>query len=249
MIDIVIPLRNDSKWDNNEIRYCLRSVEKHLTDIRDVYIIGHKPKFLQNVKHIEMRDTSQWATVNIRKKLLAACDNPEVSPNFLYMNDDHYLLESYKKDHFYYCGTLDEALQSSKHSIYTQIIRNTIYRLGGYAPYYDVHTPVLINKEVFTESMNQDPGESAWPLNPNEWHFCWGGYLIKSTYCNYLFSKYKPVFDTTKVEDGKVRHYMSYPQLKEFIMSRPVLSSTDDVLIDMRLLLQELYPEKSKYEI
>lgn len=248
MIDIVIPLRNDSKWENNEIRYCLRSVEKHLDNIRDVYIIGHKPKFLTNVKHIPMRDTSQWVTVNIRKKLLAACDHPDISPNFLYMNDDHYLLESFDKDHFYYCGTLQEAEGSTNHSIYRQIIRNTIYRMSSTSLNYDIHTPVLINKKVFVESMNQEPGESAWPLNPNEWHPCWGGYLIKSTYCSYLMSKY-PMFHSRFAKDGKVRNYMSYPQLKEFIMSRPVLSSSDQVLIDMQLLLKELYPNKSKYEI
>lgn len=245
MIDIVIPLRNDSKWDNNEIRYCLRSVEKHLTGIRDVYIIGHKPKFLQNVKHVPMRDTSQWATVNIRKKLLAACDNPEVSENFLYMNDDHYLLEDYKKDVFYHQGPLIGTHNRSKNSIYRKIILNTMEVVGQYHNDFDIHTPVLINKHVFQKSMNQ----VSWDFNPNEWNEKWGGYLIKTTYIHSLFRDY-PQFHSREAEDGKVRDpkadWADIAYLSQFT---PVISSSDIVGKGMVKFLERMFPEKSKYEI
>ena len=48
MIDIVYALGSGSKWDNNELRYSLRSLEKNFLDLRNIYIVGTFPHFLQD---------------------------------------------------------------------------------------------------------------------------------------------------------------------------------------------------------
>ena len=48
MIDVVYILGDGSKWGNNEIKYSLRSLEKYGKNIRDVYICGNKPYFVNN---------------------------------------------------------------------------------------------------------------------------------------------------------------------------------------------------------
>jgi hypothetical protein len=244
MIDIVIPLRNDSTWNNNEIRYCLRSVEKHLTGIRDVYIIGHKPKFLQNVVHIPMGDSKPYVPLNIRWKLLTACAQHSVSENFLFMNDDHYIMESYKQTVFYHCGLIEEILDTSTNSVYKQIARNTIIRLGSNHYNYDIHTPIIFNKQVFLQAMWQ----WDWDGQKDEWNPEWGGYLIKSVYANLLMKKF-PMFHFQYAEDGKIRGPISHAELERIFRECPVVSSGDIITVGLRSMLEEMFPEKSKYEI
>ena len=50
MIDVVIPLGTGSRWQDNELRYCLRSIEKNLSGVNEVVIVGEKPKWLTNVR-------------------------------------------------------------------------------------------------------------------------------------------------------------------------------------------------------
>jgi hypothetical protein len=39
MIDVVIPLGWGSIWDNQEIKYSLRSFERHLKGIRNIFVV------------------------------------------------------------------------------------------------------------------------------------------------------------------------------------------------------------------
>ena len=51
-MDIVIPLGTGSRWQNNELRFALRSIEKYLTGYDKIFIIGECPSYLQNIIHI-----------------------------------------------------------------------------------------------------------------------------------------------------------------------------------------------------
>lgn len=251
MIDIVIPLRNDSKWNNNEIRYCLRSVEKHLTGIRDVYIIGYKPDFIQNVKHIPMRDHNQWVTVNIRNKVLRACDEPDISEDFLFMNDDHYLMPDFDRTCLYYSGNIAERRSQNTNSIYSQICTNTIEKLGPYAKFYDVHTPIIFNKGLFNAAMNQ----WSWEFSPTNWSQQWGGWLIKTVYVHFIWKHgdwksggYDKRTQFTK--DGKIRNPKAdWADISYLSQFTPVISSSDIVGPGMVKFLERMFPNKSKYEI
>ena len=243
MIDIVIPLRNDSHWQNNEIRYCLRSVEMYLKDIRNVYIVGYKPKFIHNVIHIPTNDPHPWVTFNIRDKLIRACNEVDLSDNFLFMNDDHYIMRSFDQNVYYHHGPIESILKTSHNSIYRRIAQNTIERLGQLRENWDVHTPVMMNKDLVRPALMQHP----WPNTPDYW----GGYLIKSLYCDHFFSSYinRNSVKIEYVADAKIREPLAPSVLKSLSEEVPVISSGDKVYDGLQRLLNNLFPNKSKYEL
>jgi len=107
MIDLVYTIKaNDSTWEDNELRYSLRSIEKYLSGVGQVFIIGDCPDFLTNVIHIPATDEEnrEWKDRNIYRKLLIACNDVRISENFLFVNDDHYLTQPFEagKFPFYY---------------------------------------------------------------------------------------------------------------------------------------------------
>src|SRR5690349_20419873 len=112
-IDVVYPLGKGSRWKNNEIKYSLRSVEKHLQNYGKVFVIGEKPNFLANVNHIPAEDKHPIPDSNIFEKLKTACETKEISDTFLFFNDDHYLLEDFDAEKFpyFYHGTMAEYIK------------------------------------------------------------------------------------------------------------------------------------------
>lgn len=95
--DIIIALANDSRFNYAELRYALRSIEKNLTGYRDIYLIGEKPGWVQNVIHIKQKDTSR-KQYSIYNKFMTAAKTESVSKNFLRWDDDVYLLEKMHVD-------------------------------------------------------------------------------------------------------------------------------------------------------
>ena len=54
---------------DDELRYSLRSVEKHLKNFGKVYIIGNLPSFLKDVVHIPYDDVDRSKETNIYKNI------------------------------------------------------------------------------------------------------------------------------------------------------------------------------------
>ena len=93
-IDIVYALGTGSGWSDNEIRFSLRSIFKNLTNIGQIFIVGEKPAGLKGFIHVEHPDefSSTNADGNIIRKVLRACQDPRVSEKFLFINDDHIII-------------------------------------------------------------------------------------------------------------------------------------------------------------
>jgi hypothetical protein len=235
MIDIVIPHNQSSRWECNELRYTLRSFEMHFELIGNVYIIGHKPSFLQNVIHIPFREKSMYPAINIYQKLKLACETKEVSGAFIYAADDHFLQWQYVYDAAYYHGDLENRLCDPGEPIYNRTIRNTLEHLISSAEprikNFDAHTPMMMGKTNFLAAMSQVDWEKPW------------GYCIKSLYGNHSDLMGAPI-----ESDGKIRASKSYDYLRGFIKDKVCLSSGPDFNDDFKKLLNELYPNKSKYE-
>lgn len=92
-MDVVYILGSGSLANNEEIRYSVRSLEKHLLDLRNVYIIGEDPKNLPNAFHVQSSDKTKEKWKNAYLKVLRACEITELSDEFLLMNDDFFLTE------------------------------------------------------------------------------------------------------------------------------------------------------------
>ncbi len=77
-----------SKWDNNEIRYSLRSIDAAF-DVNWVGITGpEKPAFLTGVTHIPVVLDQFSRYKNMQKQLLAACQREDTPEELILMNDD-----------------------------------------------------------------------------------------------------------------------------------------------------------------
>lgn len=183
MIDIVIPFRS-SQFEDKELFYCLKAIEKFLTGYRNIYIIGDKPKFEGNYIHIQAEDNGKNAQENILNKILVACDTPEISRNFLMMNDDHIMIQPMNVGTFqyYYYGDLHTAWlrknRSGKKGSYALLLKLTGEELEKhqYATYhFDIHVPIIYEKESFKRVMSMYP-----------WKSSKYGFAIKSLYANTL---------------------------------------------------------------
>lgn len=94
-MDAVYILGSGSLCDNLEIKYSLRALEQNMLDLRNVYIIGEKPDFLQNINHVAVKDMFEKGWQNVHVKICNACDIEDLSDEFLLMNDDFFVTDPF----------------------------------------------------------------------------------------------------------------------------------------------------------
>ncbi len=240
MIDIVYVLGVRSKFDNNEIRYSLRSIEKHLKSFGNVYIIGQLPDFLKDVRHIFLDDDHWCKETNIYNKVLRACQENSISDQFLFFNDDHFLNRDYTASEFpfYYrgdIGTLVKKLEIKRpNNKYSRCCKRTwrvLRALNLPTKMFDVHTPIIYDKKKFIEVMTK---------------YDWGyklGFIAKSLYANSLS------IEGVKEYDCKINAQLPIDEMKRYVERRGVWSIGDNALgQSLDMLLKELYPNPSRWE-
>lgn len=234
MIDIVIPLADKTKNNHFELKIALRSMDKFLIETKDVYLIGNCPDWAQNITHIPQKDHPdiKFKERNIFNKITTACNIEDITPHFLFMNDDHFLLQHFSAPEFpyYHRGELYETMKKNKgdyrrtcnHSRRILLNQN-LSTLDA-----DTHCPIVYDKEKFLTTFESIDWQKPW------------GFAIKSLYCNLnnIEMEYYP--------DCKM-HKASYEQMKQKTHGRKFFS-TGMITEDMTRFLLELYPKKSKYE-
>ena len=247
MVSLVMPYRK-SRWDDTEIKYCLRSVQAHLTNYGELFIIGDKPKGIKGYVHIPFVDDTRmvYKERNIYLKVMEAVKDERVSDTFLYINDDHFLNSDYDAETFpYYYG--DWPVKTDMYAETIANTKNTLLSYNSFASsvvgadltspvesflFYDVHCPMVIEKYLFVFAMEQ----SNWDTK--------AGYCMKSIYGNMMVdaSIYYP--------DLKIRQQYPIHELHSMVKDR-LWFSTDDSARDhtTETFLKQLYPNKSKWEI
>lgn len=209
--------------DSTELRYTLRSIDKHLPDVEGVTVIGYSmPLWLRNVTHIQHRDhpAPHMAHRNVWDKLQIVPD-----AKFLFVADDHYLLRDYVAADFpnYYTGTLDEAHAKTRFgNPYHATLQNTIDVLGAKAKAYNTHCPFVIEKKKLAKLAKYD-----W-YKPH-------GYCLKTIYCK----------GGEQAVDLKLRADRN-PDLtgRDWFSTSPTFISRGG-----ERLLKKLFPNKSRYEV
>lgn len=221
-----------AKTEGTELRYSIRSMVKHLTFDR-IFIIGHKPDFLQNVIHIPKDDVYKHDRArNIYEKLLTACYS-DVSEDFISVSDDYFLLTDFNHIPYYYCGSLEGHLKTlSINNYYKGHVQNTYQALlkrDFPTLNFNIHAPIIYNKNKFIEVMTS----FDWDIDK--------GYISKSLYCNSLR------LEGEVMEDYKVRNSKRKPY--EIVKDWPMFSTNEySFNFEMRELLKQLYPVASRYE-
>ena len=217
---IVIPYKD---FNGPELRYTLRGIELFIED-PEITIIGDLPAWVKNVDHIPYNDNPElrFKERNIFEKLLL------YNHDFLFFNDDHFLLEPFSKSTYHYSGMLSEnILQPGNH--FRATIKNTLDCFGEIKNYFR-HSPLFIERGKLEIIRDLD------------WNKEWG-YCIKSIYA-FLHS-----IEGEDYPDLKIRTHHTYAAIKKLIEYRPYFSTGNYAInSDMIKVLEELYPKKSIYE-
>jgi len=228
MIDIVYALGKGSRMKDIELRFSLRAIGKHLSGYGKVFLIGECPEWAQGVTHLPFPDDARLSPDhNIMRKISHACASSDVSNDFLFFNDDHFLLSPFQVEHFpaFYQGDLATYCRLRGLDGYGKRAKSTLDYLKSMdlpIKYFDVHTPILYNKSLFMQHVAAAPG--------------WGGegYIIKSLYANRLQLAGEP-FRDQKINappGPDVKIFSTFPHIKASVTR----------------FLSETFPEQSQFE-
>lgn len=228
-MDIVIPYRLMN--EGVELRFVLRSIEAYLTGITGVFLIGDKPAWLSDkIHYIYYRDSNNMRhrERNIYDKVMVAVREYQVSDDFLFMNDDHFIRQPWQADQWptYAFGLIKDVKTTNQPYIST--LANTMEITGGEAPYLDGHCPIIYNKYLFKKAFKDIHWDKDW------------GYCIKTIYGFHV----KPPLDTA-MKDIKLNGIDGM----KFLVG-PCFSTTDRAFTrQMVQAMENLYPKKSRYEL
>lgn len=152
-LDVVYTLR-EANW-NPQLKYSLRSLEnfKH----RNVFTVGHTPDWVVNTIPIPVKQGVERFK-NTTNNLIAACEHPELSDDFVLMADDIYFLQPVDKIKHYHRGPLGQLVEEEVGGAYRQQRREAyeyLLSLGIKEPLnFDLHVPIVINKHEMLKVLN-----------------------------------------------------------------------------------------------
>lgn len=236
--DLVYIVGKNSCWNDNELRYSLRSVSKYLKNYNRVFIIGELPSFInpQSVVHLPCEDGIGNKALNIKNKILLAAHTSEISENFMFFNDDYFLTADVDaNDYPYYWKCELSHTESINHTIYKQHVQATIKVLTARnhpLKNFDTHKPIIYNKERLKEV-----------IYDYDWSIAYG-YVMRSLYCNTL-----RISGEYKLDNKTVRP-MRLSSWQEMIQGIDCFS-VDDRAVDFifKDFIHGLFSEKSGFEI
>jgi len=145
-----------------DLRYSLRSIAKYYPNNK-VWIIGYKPAWVTNVEYLPVEQKgTKWA--NSTLNVIKACECPNISDNFILMNDDFFAISPIlplEKVIDSNLGKLDDIIIRYKSHVGGWAdgfahIKNLLNELGIRKPLYsyEAHLPIKINKQKFLEVIN-----------------------------------------------------------------------------------------------
>lgn len=243
-MDIVIPLGEGSKCFDLELKFALRSLARYVQDVQTVWIVGKKRSWLQGVDYLDCQDRPGHSEKegNIYRKLCKACVDPRVSDNFLYFQDDHFLLAPWTGKIWRGGKVLDRITQLPGYMGYRQTLLNTMLRIDELRIAqqtavldFDIHCPLEVNKRRFQLSVGSLP-----------WSAVMYGFCIKTAYI-YLNGFQE---QGEYCQDLKIRKPHEVEELFRMTRGRPWFSCDDPAITGKFVqVLQALYPDPSPWEL
>lgn len=146
----------------DELRYSLRSLKN--VPHRKVFVIGSKPQWL--TKNVEYRHIIQVedSFSNVNKLLTTACMDKEISEDFIWFNDDFYVIKKIKDIPYYYDKTLSDRVKDIAGSDYAKGLEKASQSLTeahAGTLNFELHTPIVFNKEKLLKVLEKYPNTPA----------------------------------------------------------------------------------------
>ena len=152
-LDIVYTLKSGDS--GNEIKYSLRSLKNF--PHQKVFIYGGCPKWVRNVQHISVDQDkgNKWA--NTAKLLMSICNNDNISEDFVWFNDDFFVLKPIERLEYFYDRNLRARVNDFKIILgwnngnrYTNRLlgaSRTLTFAGKNNLNYELHIPIIFNRK------------------------------------------------------------------------------------------------------
>lgn len=160
---IVYILKNGWKAPPDELRHSLRSLQNFPEG--PVVFAGGQPEGFEPDIRIPQEQQGRDRFEKVLGTLRAVCESPEIGQEFWLFNDDFFILKPAPETFEFYRGTLANHItaQYKLHgfrSEYCQMLQRTKDALAEHGlPVrdYTLHLPMLINKEIALEAIQDAP--------------------------------------------------------------------------------------------
>jgi hypothetical protein len=231
-MDIVYVVKNQE--DNEELRHSLRSVEANFPH-RNIVIVGFKPSWVTNVKHIRVMQTAGSKYRNIEQNFYFAVRDEDISKDFVLFNDDFFCLEPISSLPPSHRGTIKSQVKAIRKrngaADYAKRLEDTekyLEELGfENIKSYELHSPMVMNRKNRLKARELCLRDGQEELE------------MRSIYGN-IFN-----IGGQEVEDNKV-----YSKDEEPDLSQAFISTTDESftgIVGDRI--KEVFPIKCRYEL
>lgn len=161
-LDIVYILKEDMT-DAEELRYSLRSVEKNFPH-RKVWFVCGKPKGITPDGFIPHKQQSDVKWQRIKESMWKVIENDDITEDFFLFNDDFFIMKPFKGKYTNFVdGTLARRIEELREeNPWLNHYGRTLFKaeqelmaLNCPTMNYDVHLPMLFNKQLAAASINK----------------------------------------------------------------------------------------------
>lgn len=208
-----------TQLDHTELMYSLRSVEAHLKDVDEIIVVSDNLPYW-------LTNITQLSLGDVvgRKQLSIRrkiLAGLNYTNEFLFMNDDDFFVKDTVDFPYYWHGLLKPYAESGARPLEKQLMV-----LGKPTKLFDGHYP-LIYDQKFKQASE---------------HFS-ADCIIKSMYCNFFN------IEGEFCQDCKLTSPLKKKEIYDFIQDKNCFSTGLQSIQSAVVVLQELFPNKSKYEI
>ena len=231
-LDVVIPYKKGRSTE--ELRFCLRSVEKNFPFIGRVFIIGELPEWASDeIIHIPSEQRHDKST-NVKASHRIAANDERISDNFILMNDDMFVMRELQEIPLWHGTTMSEffALFGTKvpNSYYTDLIKRTLSIVPHDLPHWELHTPMVLNKSKLKYALDLTEVMRT---------------MSRTIYGSlYLHGKGEYHQDVKIYQVSGSKNWQNMPRFDTFVSSDD--STFEHVIMPV---LIKMFPTKSKYEL
>lgn len=236
-IDVVYILGNGSQWQDNELRLSLRSLQENVSGIGKVFLIGHKPAFINdNVIHIPYKDVFSNKARNIMSKVYRAAGDERLSEKFMFWNDDYFAMKPFKASNYPYYYKCDlrhsVMINRGEYKLHCEATMKVLLDNNLAIKNFDCHYPIIYHKGLLREMIDKFDWETKY------------GYILRSMYCNFwgISGEMK--------QDCKTNTSLPAPHIHKQVEGNHFLSLGENGLnAAMKEYLKKRFPIKSIYEL
>ena len=145
---------------NEEFRHSLRSVCKNMPNHGRIWVFGGCPKNIVPDVRIRVVQEGRTKWDRVRGMFKMACENKELSSNFILFNDDFLVMKPIDKiEPLYHC-TLEERIQQLPAGPYRANLQTAQDFLADKVDTplsYELHLPFVFNKKKLLKLINEYP--------------------------------------------------------------------------------------------